>query len=265
MEGQQLLERFEAALQKMGVEDYSTALAEFEFLESLSEHPSDIAQLRLAQTSCLISLGNKSEARTRIGTIEKNQLGSINKVDYEYEYARIMRADGNLKAALDLTQNALKSIEGEIDSNKSFITQNLSTLFGVLLAETGQCDEAIPVLEKVPVEDPGWAEATLKLGDCKYKKQLYGEAIKNYEEVISRGKEVHPIWLHAAIRNTGFAFYDLHEYAKAIDFLNLIKDKYEDYPALKNDVLEILASASLKLERNGNLQIHPQNGSRLLQ
>jgi tetratricopeptide (TPR) repeat protein len=72
----------------------------------------------------------------------------------------------------------------------------------------------------------GWAEAKLRLGDCKYKRRLYREAIINYESVIACGKEVHPIFHNAAIRNTGFAFYDLHEYAKAIEYLILIKDKY---------------------------------------
>ncbi|NYF49814.1 tetratricopeptide repeat protein [Tunturiibacter gelidoferens] len=265
METQGLLERFEAAVRKMESGDYSAALAEFELLESLSEHPSDIALLRLFQTSCLTDMGEKSEARNRIGTIQKNQLGSVDQIGYEYEYARIMRADEYLQVALDLSRNALKSIEDDKDSRNSTVAMNLSTLSGILLAETGKCDEAIPVLEKVPVEDPGWAEATLKLGDCKYKKRLYGEAIKNYGDVISRGKEVHPIFLDAAIRNTGSAFYDLGEYAKAIDCLELIKDKYEDYPSLKSEVLEILSSAYSKLEQGGNVQMHPSTGSRLVQ
>jgi tetratricopeptide (TPR) repeat protein len=105
----------------------------------------------------------------------------------------------------------------------------------------------------------------LRLGDCRYKKRLYREAISDYESVISRGKDVHPIFFHAAIRNTGFAFYDLQEYAKAIDYLMLIKDKYEEHPGLKNEVGEILASAYSKLEQNENTEEHPSRGSRLIQ
>jgi tetratricopeptide (TPR) repeat protein len=265
MEAHELIERFEAALRKIEDADYSAALAEFEILESLSEHPSDIAQLRLYQASCLTDMGENSAARKRIWTVDKNQLEFIVQIGYEYEYARITRADGNLQAALDLSRNALKLIEDDAGSRSSILAMNLSTLSGILLAETGKCDEAILLLKRVPLEDLGWAEATLKLGDCNYKKRLYGEAIKNYEDVISRGKAVHPIWLNAAIRNTGLAFYDLHEYAKAVDCLTLVKDRYEDYPALKNEVLEILASAHTKLKESQNLERHVSSCSRLLQ
>jgi tetratricopeptide (TPR) repeat protein len=249
----------------MEAADYSAALAEFELLESLSEHPSDIAQLRLYQTSCLTNIGEKREARNRIGTIEKNQLGFVVQIGYEYEYARIMRADGYLQVALDLAQNAVKSIREDKDWNQPILATNLNTLLGILLAETGQCDEAIAILEQVPVEDLGWAEARVHLGDCKYKKGLYREAIGDYESVISRRKEIHPIYFHAAIRNTGVAFYVLHEYAKAVDCLNLVKDKYEDYPSMKNEVLEILSSAYLKLEQDGSVRKHSSTGPLILQ
>jgi tetratricopeptide (TPR) repeat protein len=265
MEAQQRLERFETAMRKMETADYSTALAEFEFLESLSEHPSDIALLRLYQTSCLTEMGKKREARNRIGAIEKNQLGSVVQIGYEYEYARIMRADGNLQIALDLTRDALKAVQDDKTLSRPTLAMNLNTLLGILLAQTGTCDEAIEVLQRVPIEDPGWAEARVCLGDCRYKKRLYREAISDYESVISCGTGVHPIFLHAAIRNTGFALYDLDDYAKAIDYLVLIKDKYEEYPALKNEVSEILTSAYSKLEQSGIAQEHLSRGSRLLQ
>jgi tetratricopeptide (TPR) repeat protein len=263
MEAPQLLERFEAAVQKMEAADYSAALADFELLESLSDHPSDIAYLRLLQTSCLTDMSKKSEARDRIGTIDKNQLEVAPQIGYEYEYARIMRAEGSLQVALALARNALKSIQDDKDLNKSNLAISLNTLLGILLSETGHWDEAIIVLKQVPTEDLGWAEAMLHLGDCRFTKGLYHEAISDYESVISRREGVHPIFFHAALRNTGCAFYYLGEYAKAVEYLSMVKDKYEDYPALKSELLGTLASAHSKLEEDREKEKAPPGGALL--
>jgi tetratricopeptide (TPR) repeat protein len=164
MEAPQLLERFEAAVQKMEAADYSAALADFELLESLSDHPSDIAYLRLLQTSCLTDMSKKSEARDRIGTIDKNQLEVAPQIGYEYEYARIMRAEGSLQVALALARNALKSIQDDKDLNKSIFAINVSTLLGILFAETGQCEEAIAILEQVPIRRSGMGRSEIASG-----------------------------------------------------------------------------------------------------
>lgn len=249
MGAEELIKQLDRAFDKRRACDYSGALAEFESLETQSEHPADIAVLRLQQTTCLTDMGKPAEAVERIRTVDKNRLEPITQIDYEYEYARIMRAGKRPQIALEIARAALKAIQQDKENCKSIIATNLNTLVGILLAETERCDEAIVVLQNVPVDDLGWAEAQIKLGDCKYKKRLYREAISHYQSVVSRGTEVHPIFFDAALRNIGCGYYDLHEYSKAMEYLSLIEDKYEDHPALKSEVLELLSSAKSKLEQ----------------
>jgi tetratricopeptide (TPR) repeat protein len=268
MEVEKRVRLLDAAFDKAKAADYATALEEFEFLESQSEHPQDIAPLRLFQASCLTDMRKAAEALDRIRSVDQNQLGFANLVVFEFEYARILRALGDREDALKRTRNALKAID-TVDDKKptEVVARNLHTLWGVLLAELGRCDEAIPVLEQVPVEDEGWADASLHLGDCKYKKRQYRDAIKNYQDVVSCKKGNGPFLSQAALRNIGYAFYDLEEYAKAVEYLTKVEGQYDAYPDMKKELFSILASSYLHLGKPSEAQKYryPSSGSQLLQ
>jgi tetratricopeptide (TPR) repeat protein len=269
MEAEERARLFQAAFDKTRAADYSAALKEFEFLETQSEHPRDIALIRLFQVSCLTDMGKPVEASERIRSVDERQLGVVDQVNYAYEYARIKRAIGEKQSALVQTQDALQAIALIDDQypTKHIVTLNLLTLLGVLLSECGQCDFAIPILEKITIDDPSWAEARLHLGDCYYKKKHYREAIREYETVISREREIHPIFFWGALRNAGYAFYDLEEYAKAVEYLTKVVDKYDAYPDTKRELFDILASAYLHVGTPSDAQKYryPSSGSQLVQ
>jgi tetratricopeptide (TPR) repeat protein len=244
MQAQELIKRFDFALEKSRAGDHISALQEFESLERLSTHPQDIAALRFFQATCLTDLGKAEEALTRISSVDKNKLAFANQVDYEYEYARIERALGHTRQAFDRVKTALKMIAQAADlQDVNIVSRNLHTMCGILLAESGKCDEAAPLLEAVPAEDEGWAEARLLLGDCSYKNRRYREAIDYYLSLMASANETPSIIGNDAVRNIGCAYHQLGDYAKAVEYLSKIKDAYNEYPNLKADLYGFLASA----------------------
>jgi hypothetical protein len=74
MEVQERIRLLDAVFDKAKAADYPTALEEFEFLETQSEHPQDIAPLRLFQASCLTDMGKAAEALDRIRSVDQRQL-----------------------------------------------------------------------------------------------------------------------------------------------------------------------------------------------
>ena len=99
------------------------------------------------------------------------------------------------------------------------------------------------MLEAVPIEDQGWAEARLLLGDCSYKSRRYRKAIDYYLSLMSADNQVESVILNDALRNIGCAYYRLGDYAKAAEYLSKIKDAYDDHPILKAELFGFLASA----------------------
>jgi tetratricopeptide (TPR) repeat protein len=272
METSNLIKQLDTALELQRNGGYSEALSIFEELERHSQHPQDIAGLRFFQVSCLIDLGRLDDALELLSKIDKRHLIFSKQIDYEYERARIERAFGRTDKALELVTKALQMAkiadsdamveikdEMPIDITGSdhltlvnkeelaVVSGALNTLRALLLAESGQCDEAIPLLESVPRDDLGWAEATIALGDCKIRKRLYREAISDYLRVTSQPTAVHPFYREAAVRNIGCAYYYLGEYPQAIEYLTKVTEKYDDEPDLKADLFGLLASAYTRL------------------
>ena len=244
MQTQQLIKRFDSALERARGGDYAWALRELEELERVSQHPQDIAALRFFQATCLTDMGRAEEALKRISRVNRNKLAFSNQVDYEYERARIERALGHTREAIDRTEIALKMIEaGSNNQDISVVSRNLYTMRGILLAESGRCDEAILVLETIPIDEEGWAEAKLRLGDCQVKKRRFREAVESYLEIASSEREIDPIHRKTAIRNIGSAYYYMGEYTKAIEYLTKVEHGYEESSELKADLFGFLASA----------------------
>jgi tetratricopeptide (TPR) repeat protein len=224
--------------------EYAAALAEFESLERKSSHPQDIAALQLFQCMCLTDSGRIEEAHQRIGRVNKNRLGVISRVEYESEHARIKRAQGKIEEALDQIEKAIKiaqTVENKLQIEEA--STDMLALHGVLLAQCGRCDEAMPILECVPMGNPWWAEARIHLGDCKVRKRLHQEAIETYLSIVSSSKEVHPFHRLTALRNIGYAYYYLGQYAKATEYLIQVEHDYDDEPEMKADLFGMLASA----------------------
>jgi tetratricopeptide (TPR) repeat protein len=248
VQAQELIRRLDVAWDKRKSGDYSEALVDFESLEALSENPQDIAALRLFQAMCLTDMGRVVEAGVRISNVDKERLGKTYRIDYESECARIERAEGQIQEALDRVVALLKVIDASADKQRMLAAASgLEILRGILLAESGRCDEAVPVLREVSLQDDWWVEARLHLGDCHYKKQLYKDAIDCYLGIISGEKKVHPIHRDAALRNIGFAYYDLKQYAKAVEYLTQVEHAYDETPDMKAELFSILASAYSRL------------------
>lgn len=239
-----IVARLDWALSKRRDEQYAQALAEFKRLEKLTNSPQDLAMLRFFQTTCLTDLGRTAEAAKLISGIDKENLGFANQIDFEFEYARIERAEGAPHRALARVVKALSSIEAINDRSEILMAiMNMETLRAILLAEIGELDEAIPLLERVPSQDPGWAEARMCLGDCFYQQRNYRRAIDSYRDVLFSDKRISAIIGNDAIRNIGCAHHDLGEYDKAIEHLNKVKHAYDSHPELKEEVESVLASA----------------------
>ena len=244
MQTSELIKQLDAAFKMRETGDYVGALGEFETLERLSVHPRDIAALRLFQASCLTDMGRPEDALKRLSRVDRNKLIFSKQVDCEYERARIERALGRTDKALDIAEKALRAAGAAVDKDEvKVVYEGLRTLQGILLAEAGRCEDAMPVLESVPTDDLGWAEARVCLGDCKYKKKLYLEAIDCYLSIISSATKVHPFYREAALRNIGFAYYDLRQYAKAVEYLTQVASAYDDAPDMKAELFSILASS----------------------
>lgn len=245
-----IVAKLDWALSKRRDEQYAQALAEFKRLEKLTNNPRDIAMLRFFQTTCLTDLGRTADAAKLISEIDKANLGFANQVDFEFEYARIERAEGIPHRALARIVRALSSIEALNDRSEILMAiMNMETLRAILLAEIGKLDEAIPLLKGVPSQDTGWAEARMCLGDCFYKLRNYRRAIDAYRDILSSDKRISAIIKNDAIRNIGCAHYDLGEYDKAIEHLNKVKRAYDSHPDLKEEVESLLASAYSRLAK----------------
>ena len=212
MDNDELIKQLDAALDLRRSGDFAGALGKFENLEKWSAHPNDIATLRFFQATCLTDLGRADEALSRMFHVDKSQLTLSKRVDYEYERARIERALGQHREALQTVEKALRGV-GSASAQFEYrvVSENLETLRGILLAEAGRCDEAIPILDAVPLQDQGWAQAKLLAGDCRYKKRFYREAIDCYMSLISAPKKSHQFYQDAAVRNIGYAYHDLGE------------------------------------------------------
>jgi tetratricopeptide (TPR) repeat protein len=234
MQNTELINQLDSAFDMRKAGDYAGALGQFESLERQSAHPQDIAALRFFQATCLTDMGRPDDALKRISSVDKSNLIFSKQIDYEYERARIERALGRIRKALDLVAKALKMVDGaSVKEGVSVVSGGLQTLHGILLAESGKCDEAIPMLEAVPMEDEGWAEARLLLGDCSYKSRRYRKAIDYYLSLMSADNQVGSVILNDALRNIGCAYHQLGDYAKAAEYLSKIKDAYDEYPTLK--------------------------------
>jgi tetratricopeptide (TPR) repeat protein len=239
-----LIEQLESAVAKREEGDFGGALTDFERLEKLSENAQDIAALRLFQATCLTDLGRSDDALQRMSSVNKSDLIFSEQIDYEYEQARIARAMGNLEDALGRVAAGLKMADLAVDKSEvEVVSAGLRTLRGILLAESGRCDEAEPILAEVPLADQGWAEAMIRLGDCRYKRKQYGEAIQCYLRVNSDAANVHPIHRKTALRNIGCAYYYLGQYAEAIGYLTKVKDSYVARPDLEKELFAMIASA----------------------
>jgi tetratricopeptide (TPR) repeat protein len=244
MQTRELIKQFDAAFEMRKAGDYAGALRAFQNLEESSRHPRDVAALRLFQTMCLTDLGRIDEADQKIRLVDEKMLDAVDRVDYESEYARIKRAEGMTNLALERIDRALQVSESVEDKCRVEVaTGSLQALRGVLLAESGRCDEAVPILEEIPAENPWWTEARIYLGDCKIKKRRYQEAIETYSSIASGSGQPDPIHRKTALRNIGCAYYYMGEYAKAIEYLTKVEHGYDGNPDLKADLFRFLASA----------------------
>jgi tetratricopeptide (TPR) repeat protein len=248
MKSEELANRLEKALVLRRLGNYAEALLEFETLELVSERPQEIATLMFFEVTCLTDMGKADEAQRRLLQVQKQYLTLANQIDYEYELARIQRSQGRFQEALDQVSKTrgLVADLAEVEVARE-LTQSLETLRGILLAELQRCEEAIPILKDVCLEDAGWAEAQMKLGDCHYSKRSYREAIDCYLRVVSKRKEVHAFFEDAATRNIGYAYYDSGDPSNAVDYLTRVVHSYDDSPGLKTELLSILALAYSQL------------------
>ena len=248
MDTNELIKRLDAALDLRKARDYAGALAELESLERQYVRPEDIATLRFFQATCLTDMGRAEDALKLMSRIDRSGLIFSNQVDYGYEQARIERTLGRGGQALNTVEKTLKMIEEASDRRDlEIVSMNLHTLHGILLAECGRCDEAVSILDAVPIEDAGWAEARLNAGDCRYKKRAYRDAINSYISVVSAPKKIHQFHREAALRNIGCAHYRLGEYATAIEYLRQVEDAYDDAPDMKAELFSFLASCYVHL------------------
>ena len=197
---------------------------------------------------CLTDLGRLDKASKTIKLVDEKRLEVVDRIDYESEYARIDRAQGMTDEALERVERALKLSETVEDKDRvEHAVRSLQALRGVLLAESGKCDEAVPMLEDIPAQDPWWTEARIRLGDCKIKKRLYREAIEAYRSIASGDREVDPSHRKTAQRNIGCAYYYMGEYTKALEYLKSVERSYDDSPALKAELYNLLASTYSRL------------------
>jgi tetratricopeptide (TPR) repeat protein len=244
----ELMKELNEAFAHRAAGEYSAALQAFERLERKSGHPSDIAALRFFQAVCLTDLGRPEDARIRLSKVDRSQLPFAEKVGYEFERARIERALDHPEESLAIVSEALKMTgPAKEDNDTRTRRRGLRALQGILLTELERCDEAIPILQTVRMEDPGWAEAQISLGDCRYREERYREAIECYHRVASTAKKVHQIFREAALRNIGFAHHTLGEYAQAVEYLEQIQSAYDEIPGMKAEILSMLASAHSEL------------------
>jgi tetratricopeptide (TPR) repeat protein len=247
-QARELIEQYDAAFEMRKAGNFAGALGRFESLERLSTHPTDIAALRFFQATCLTDMGEPEHALRQLSRVDKSKLVIAKQLDYEYERARIQRALGNTREALKLVERAMKQANGRgSEEGVNVVAAGLHTLQGILLAESGRCEEALPILEAVAADDDGWAEARINLGDCKIRERSYQEAIAYYVSITASSRNVDPIHRKTALRNIGCAYYYMGEYAKAIEFLTMVEHAYDGNLELKAELFGVLGSAYARL------------------
>ncbi len=248
MQASELVDQLDTALDMRRAGNYTEALVKFECLERQSVNSQDIAALRLFQATCLTDLGKARDALERLSKIDLEDLRLSMRVDYAYERARIERSLGHTLEALTIVKQTLSTLDLVPDPQEvAIVARNLQTLHGILLAESDDCEEAVSILQAVPLQDEGWAEATLLAGDCKYKKRLYRESIDFYQRILSASKASHRFYREAALRNMGYAYHDLGEYKTAVRYLKQVERAYDDAPEMKVELFGVLASSYLRL------------------
>jgi tetratricopeptide (TPR) repeat protein len=194
-------------------------------------------------------LGRIDDALQKLQSVNRTELDPASQLDYEFELARLEFQKGKHASALERIGSTLKGLDDVEDLNRRKALQNdLELLEGVLLADTGDLDRAIPILGSVSAENPGWAQATVRLGDCYFRRGDYEQALKTWLQVMNANRDhVHPVYRDSAIRNIGMASYYGGDYEKAVGFLRKVADKYDEYPDIKRNVHKTLASALRRL------------------
>lgn len=232
--------------------DYDDALRKLERLEITSANPAVIARVRLLETACLTEMNQWNEALIRLGTVDHDLLDETARLDYKFESARIERLRRNFAVALDLVDHALATIDSSEDLEAAIpIKDNLLVLKGIILAESGQCEAAIPILSAVPQDHPGWAQATVWLGDCYYNAGETEAALMKYVEVIQDTSHyIDPVYRDNAIRNVGAICYYGGDYLKAVGYLTKVAESYRAYPETESKVHEMLAASLRHLGRD---------------
>jgi tetratricopeptide (TPR) repeat protein len=235
----------DAALDEHLRGNYTAALDQFEALEQLPWHPKDIARLRLFETSCLTMLARIDDAHEKLQSVDESELDRASQLDYEFELARLEFQESKHASALERIGSMLKRLDDIEDLNRRKALQNdLELLEGVLLADIDDLERAIPILGSVSAENPGWAQATVRLGDCYFRRGDHEQALKTWLEVVNANRDhVHPVYRDSAIRNIGMVCYYGGDYEKAVGFLSKVADKYDEYPDIKRNVHKALASA----------------------
>jgi tetratricopeptide (TPR) repeat protein len=248
MQPSELIKQLEAAFELRKADNFADALEEFASLERQSWHPQEINPLRVFQVMCLTDLGRIADAHRMLNSVDASYLGDVDRIDYEFEFARIAWKEGNLHEALEHTAAASKLINVVEDQSRvQAASEDLLSLQGVLLSELKRCDEAIPILEQVPEESSWWVTAKIHLGECRIWKRSHREAIMCYLNILSSSREIDPIDRMTAIRNIGCAYFYAGEYSQAVEYLTQVEDGYEEHPDLKAELFGMLASAYLHL------------------
>ena len=248
MQPSELIKQLEAAFELRKADNFADALEKFESLERQSRHPRDVNSLRVFQVMCLTDLGRIADAHRMLNSVDASYLGDVDRIDYEFEFARIAWKEGNLHEALEHTAAASKLINAVEDQSRvQAASEDLLSLQGVLLSELKRCDEAIPILEQVSEESSWWVTANIHLGECRIWKRSHREAIMCYLNILSSSREIDPVDRKTAIRNIGCAYFYAGEYSQAVEYLRKVEDGYDERPDLKAELFEILASAYVHL------------------
>jgi tetratricopeptide (TPR) repeat protein len=240
------------AFEKRAMGEAVAALSLFEDLELLSTHPKDISALHLFQTYCLMDLNRLEDASNRIAAIEASNLEDPLRINYEYEFARIARARGRLLEARDHAEEVSKIFKKT--KEKTLVAEssirNARILFGIILAELGECSRAISILKEVGVTDSAWAESSLLLGDCYVTAKKFDLAIKCYQSVISSGLDIGGTMMNDLLRNLGVALYWKGRYSESIQYLERVSGAYHAYPKLTKQIEDLKSAARLHLEKH---------------
>jgi tetratricopeptide (TPR) repeat protein len=244
MRADEVAKQFEIAVGMRKAGDSAGALRVFEAIEGATSHRRDLATLRLFQAMCLTDLGRVDEAHDMLRSIDEKELDIVDQIDQQFEYARINRAMGMPAEALKRVERAI-TISHAVGAKERVeeASRDLQAFRGVLLAESGNCHDAVPVLQGVSTESPWWIEAQIQLGDCHLVKRRFRDAIESYLAITLAEREVDPIYQMRATRNIGSAYFYMGDYAKAVEYLTRVEHGYERNLELKAEVFSLLAAA----------------------